>query len=360
LFIYNGIEIKIPCIEKEKLSSLVSKFCVKADRKRENFYFLLNGAVLDEDLDESQIPINHLGQKIILAYKNDWNEDNEEDEEKENDENSVKERPKEIICPKCKESSCIELKNFKISFIQCKNEHKISNISISEFNKCQGVNLSKIICSKCKERNKGDMTNHLFFFCLTCHQNICPMCKINHNIEHKVINYDSKYYLCPEHEETYSCYCKNCKKNMCYSCEEEHSGHSIEYLKNMKINKELFEQKLDKMRKNIDYIKAIIKENINKLNKFGENLEIYYEIYKENSENLKKNHKNYETLHNSIILFNNNDIEEASNFIFNEKDKDDENKILFNILKVYEKMEVNTKDKYIESDDENIILIFLF
>ena len=49
---------------------------------------------------------------------------------------------------------------------------------------------------------------------------------------------------------------------MCYSCEEEHSGHSIEYLKNMKINKELFEQKLDKMRKNIDYIKAIIKNLI--------------------------------------------------------------------------------------------------
>ena len=43
----------------------------------------------------------------------------------------------------------------------------------------------------------------------------------------------------------------------------------------MKINKELFEQKLEKMRKNIDDIKAIIKENINKLNKFGENLEIY-------------------------------------------------------------------------------------
>ena len=43
----------------------------------------------------------------------------------------------------------------------------------------------------------------------------------------------------------------------------------------MKINNELFEQKLDRMRKKIDDIKTIIKENINKLNKFGENLEIY-------------------------------------------------------------------------------------
>ena len=211
IFIYNGIEIKIPYSKNEKMSSLVSKFCAKSEKKRENFYFLLNGTTLDEDLDESQILANQQGKKIILAYKNDFIEDDNEEEENA-DENGIIQRPHEIICPKCKESSCIELKDFKISFIQCKHEHKIGNIPISDFDKCQGVNLSKIICSKCKERNRGDMTNYLFFVCLTCHSNLCPMCKLSHNAEHKIINYDYKYYICPEHEETYSCYCKNCKK----------------------------------------------------------------------------------------------------------------------------------------------------
>ena len=169
--LFEGGSIAIPYTQKEKLSSIFLKFCSKIDESVNNCIFLSEGTLLNGELDESFLKATDSGKKLIVAYRK------EIDPENEDDEGGIIVRPKEIICPRCKESSCFDFKNYKFSFFQCKNEHKIENISINDFDRCQGINLTKITCSKCKERNKGAIDKYLFFTCLTCKDNLCPVCK---------------------------------------------------------------------------------------------------------------------------------------------------------------------------------------
>ena len=53
--------------------------------------------------------------------------------------------------------------------------------------------------------------------------NLCPSCKLNHNNNHNIINYELKYYICDIHNENYNYYCKGCRKNLCSSCAEIHN-----------------------------------------------------------------------------------------------------------------------------------------
>ena len=40
-----------------------------------------------------------------------------------------------------------------------------------------------------------------FYICKTCNKNICPLCKSNHDKNHKIINYDDKDYICEKHKD---------------------------------------------------------------------------------------------------------------------------------------------------------------
>ena len=51
------------------------------------------------------------------------------------------------------------------------------------------VNLKEIKCNICKEKTKYDTYNNEFYKCIECNINICPLCKLNHNKEHNIINY---------------------------------------------------------------------------------------------------------------------------------------------------------------------------
>ena len=88
-----------------------------------------------------------------------------------------------------------------INLLECKNNHKKNNISLEDFEKTQMIDLEKIKCAICKENNKENTYNNEFYKCEEYNINICPLCKLKHNKEHNIINYDKIHYICNKHNE---------------------------------------------------------------------------------------------------------------------------------------------------------------
>ena len=137
----------------------------------------------------------------------------------------------------------------------------------------------------CKIQNKSNAYNNRIYYCLNCNINICTICKLKHDKEHKIINYDDKNYICNKHYENYTKYCKECKLNLCMICEKEHLNHkSIYYGELLPDN-----DNNNKLREYINKLKYEIKDIIKKLEDIIENMEIYYKIsYKNINNNLKQ------------------------------------------------------------------------
>ena len=124
-----------------------------------------------------------------------------------NDENNLEEI-KEIICPQCQENVIINLKDYKIG-MKCINDHN-NIILLKDFK--NKIDISKIKCQKCN-MSKNEIHNNALYICLNCIINLCPLCKLSHDKEHNIINYDNKNYICHKHNESYDKYC--CNKNIC-------------------------------------------------------------------------------------------------------------------------------------------------
>ena len=184
----------------------------------------------------------------------------------------------EIIYCKCVEKLRIIIENYKIKLFGCKNKHEINNISFEEYEKIENIDESKIKCDKCKINNKGNTFENIFYKCNTCRMNICPLCKLNHDKSHNIINYDLKNYICDIHNEKYISYCKNCNKNICIYCSNEHNNHEVNLYKIE--NKDNKIKELEELRSKIDNLNEDIKEIINKLNIVMKNIEIYSNICK--------------------------------------------------------------------------------
>ena len=190
-FIYYGININIKCNLNEKMKDIYNRFKDKVNLKNNNIYYTYNGEILkDEELKLEEI-VNIEDKKRkkmnIIIYNN-----------------IIKEeiiKSKNIICPECKENIRMNINEYKIDLYGCKNGHNIKNILLNEFEETQ--NMTDIICNICKNNNKSISYNNIFYKCLTCNNNICPLCKCNHDKNHIIINYDEKYYICNEHNEKY-------------------------------------------------------------------------------------------------------------------------------------------------------------
>ena len=245
----------------------------------------------------------------------------------------IKIKSEDIICPQCGESIFITIKNYKINLFDCKNNHKINNLLLNEFERTQNIDLSKIICNICNEETKDNTYNNLFYRCLECGINICPLCKPKHDKSHKIINYDKKNYICIEHNERYKYYCPQCKLNICQYCESKHKNHNISMLNPYKKNELLNE--LNKFEKDIDIVNKSISEIIEKFLDFKYKINLYkgiienvtnkYEIQNFNfhiQENMKEifNFKN--CINNDILtIINENDINKRVKYIMDLYDK---------------------------------------
>ena len=251
----------------DKFQVIINKYIDKALLDPNSVYFLANGKQINlEKTIESQMnemdKKNH--QMKILVYMTDMGD-------KEKQQTIIK--SKEIICPICKEPCRIQFENYRIKLYGCINHHISDDIKLIDFPNTQKVNLSQILCDKCKFKNKGNCPEDGFYRCLTCNQNLCLLCRQNHAMNHKVIQYDQKIYFCQKHNESIIKYCNKCNTNICFACEDHREHHSI-FLGDLKPNLEEKTSLLNEMKSNRDHFNNSIKEIIKQLNELREEINI--------------------------------------------------------------------------------------
>ena len=261
-FIYKGINETIECNKDEYMDNIYKRYISKIQVDLDNLFFLCNGSMINPEVKLKNILKEK--EKIINMIVYEIDNDDED-----NDINLK--QSKHIICPICNEICLINLKDYKISFSNCKNGHRFTKIMFDEFFDFQKIDESKIICDKCEKEDKNkksEVSNNLFYKCCICNINLCPLCKYNHdkkfNKKHLIINYDIKSYLCNEHGERYISHCLECMKDACDECryDDNHytSYHKTTFLYEFIQKKE---NKMNELRIKIDNLK---KKNIKKDN----------------------------------------------------------------------------------------------
>ena len=278
IFSYKGTETEIQCNINDKIKDIIKRYVIKVGLDISKVYFIYNGNKINDNLILNEI-INEedKGRNIMNILVN------------ENIKTIIKENiieSKEILCPKCYENILIKLNEYKINLFNCKNNHEINNILLNEYE--NNIDISKIICDKCKIKNKSNTYNNEFYRCNTCKINICPLCKSNHNNNHKIINYDNKNYICEMHNINYIRYCKNCKSNICMVCLNNHKNHSIINYEDLILNEEDNKKEINKLKEYINKFNKNINDIIKILEKVKDNMNKYYNIY-----NNIINHYNY-------------------------------------------------------------------
>ena len=292
-FNFNGGSTIIQCNENDSMDSICSKFSDKIQIDKNKLIFSYNGKggnEFNKSLSFSEMA--NLEDKIknkmsVLVFTNEGN----------NKSNNII-KSKVVICPECKEISKLNIKNYKVTISNCKNNHIKENLSLSEFEDSQKIDLSQILCHECK-KSKAETFQKKFNYCMNCNINLCPICENKHDENHSIILYDDINYICKKHNDNFAQYCETCKINICMECEEEHENHKKIYFgkiltnqKELQNNLEQLQQLFQKFNKDFESILQIITCVKN-------NFELYYKIKKDISDNNKnKKNKNYELLMN--------------------------------------------------------------
>ena len=341
-FFFNGSNTIIQCNSNTKMKIIVSQYINKSKINRNDVYFTyssFSGPEFNEELtfyemanlvDKEQNEMNIL----VTEVNNDNNDEN----------NFIK--SKSIICPECGEKSKIKIRDYLISSFDCKNKHQVDDIKIEDFEKTQLIDESKIECDKCKNTNKGAAFQNVFYKCIKCKNNLCPLCKSLHDKSHNILNYNDINFLCEEHNERYIKYCNDCKQNLCIQCDAGHKGHNLIYLGDKIFDKEKLEDSLRIFREYIDKLKNDVNGIIENFKKIIENFENLYKIKEDIVNNYEKKNRNYELLFNLEEMNNNENIiiEDINSII---KEKNISGKVN-KIMDIYNKM----KQKKFEYSDE--------
>ena len=283
----NGISTIIQCAEGQKMYEICNNFLIKTNLNENNLNYVYNGKGGKEfeknlTFNEMANTYDKIRKKMnILVITNENINNNKE---------LIK--SKNIICDKCGLDIKInKINNYKIDLCKCKNNHKISNISIKEFEKTQMINLKNIECNICKDKNKSNTYNNEFYKCNECNINICPLCKSKHNKEHNIINYDKIHYICNKHDELFTNYCQKCKMNICFLCEKEHLNHDKQLISNMIFDKKDLLNKLNELKDSINIYNENINNIIEILNNVKENMNNYYKLEEDIINNYNKKRK---------------------------------------------------------------------
>lgn len=287
-FLYKGDKAIIQCQYKEKFKDILQKLILKLNINLDKVSFLYSGKMIsnfDSTINTIIESIDKNNNKMTVQIV---------DIEKE--ENDLIINSPQIICPDCKEKAKINLTDYRIKIFDCINKHEYNNILLEEFDKTQKINISKIICDECKIKNKGNYYKKIFYRCITCKKNLCPICKDKHLETHNIINYDEKNYICDKHNYPYSLYCYTCKDNICILCENEHDEHKTISFGKIIPNKNILKNNMKEFKNKVDLFKKNTNEIIDKLNKIINSVEKLYNI----CEHIIKNntYKNYECLYN--------------------------------------------------------------
>ena len=312
IFDYGG-KISIQCDINERFDDIIKRFLSKIDNKENNIdlVYIYNGLPIKKELTfkklANEIDKKRMKMNIIVITS-------------EIDKNKILEISRDIICPECKENALIDIKDFKIHFYGCKNNHKNKRL-LNRFEDSQIISLLDIKCNICKKNNKSNSLNNAFYICINCNKNLCSLCKSKHNRNHKIINYDNKNYICKIHCDSFTKYCTTCKQNLCIICENEHKNHDIFDLKDILIDKNNLLKMLKDLKMVIDKFKYKIEIIIQILTKMNDIINKYYKINNIIVNHYDINRRNYHLLLNmyNIQRKNENLIEELNNIINEDK-----------------------------------------
>ena len=164
IFIFNSIPTTIQCNEDDLMQNICQRFANKINIQLNNLFFLYDGKEINLHFtfnEQAKENDRQEGKMNILVYSN-------------IDDNKNKKilKNKEIICPICGETCLFNIKDYKITLYDCKNNHKYNNILLDEYENIQNIDLSKIICNICKNTNIINTYNNEFYKCLSCDINI--------------------------------------------------------------------------------------------------------------------------------------------------------------------------------------------
>ena len=312
IFNYGKLERIIKCNIDTKIKDIINEFSKNINIDPDNLYYIYQDNEVIEELTffEQANEFDRFRKTMnIFAYnKKDIKEINEIDEM----------ISKDIICPECKENTFLTFKDFKFNFYGCKKNHNKTNITLFKYDESQKLDTNKLKCSQC---NTNQVKINELYICNTCNKNICKVCKLNHDKNHIIINYEDKNYICKKHNKEYKKYCKTCKEDICITCENEHNNHNIFNLGEILLNKnELFysAKKLKKLLKRFNFKIEMIKLILDEMRKM---MFKYYDIYLINIINYDMNKKNYSKLKNLNYLYNKNEtlIKDLINIIEDDK-----------------------------------------
>ena len=154
--------------EDELMKNIIQKYILKTKLNIDLIYFLYNGNNIDKEKALKQI-INtqdKIRKKMTILVTDLGEEVNS---------NSIC-MSNTIICPKCKKTSKMEIKDYKI-ILECPDGHRTENNFFNKFKDSQKIDLSKIICGVCHQNDKSKAFDNIFFICNSCKINSCPACK---------------------------------------------------------------------------------------------------------------------------------------------------------------------------------------
>ena len=240
IFVFNKIPTIIQCEKEDLMKNICLKFSSIINNEFDKLFFLYKGKEINYNLtfnEQAKEGDKKNGKMNVLVYQ--YKDNNN------NNENKKLTKSKDIICPKCGESCLLKIKDYQISFYGCKNNDELNNILLDEYEKIQKLGQSKIICNNCKNY-KNNAKNDVFYNCLFCNINLCPICKSKHDKKHNIINYELKNFICKNHNEKFNSYCKKCKLNLCIFCESKHEDKdNLIYYKNIIPKKDFNENKIE-------------------------------------------------------------------------------------------------------------------
>ena len=297
-FTYKGNNIQVLCYQNELMENICQRFAHKTNLDLKNLIFLYSGTSIDLKLPFSQV-INNIDKesktmKILVDPIIMENMDN----------NPEFIQSKFPICPQCSEKVILQIDNFKINLVGCKNGHINDNIILTDYENTQKIFFSKINCDNCKI-NQCETYNNEMYICHICKKFLCPLCKQIHDNSHKVINYENRNYICEIHNESYISYCNNCKSNICMKCERQHLKHEIISYGSILPEKDELIKRLDNYRNIVSTFNNNINQIIYKLVNIRDNMEILYNIYHDMVSQYEDHCRNYEVFMSEENIANN-------------------------------------------------------
>ena len=249
--IYKNSQTVIQFHEDDKIKNILKEFEQEKNIDINKLLFKYNEKEINIELKYSEI-VDQEGKSnnLISLLAFDKNEEEFKKEEKEETDNINKSIfPK---CSECGENILLEYDKNKLLLYGCKNGHNSRYLDFDEYEKIK--NTKKI--------------------------------GIDENI----------YYKCNLHNEKYNYYCKTCKENICNICKNNHNNvHEIICFETIMPNIEEYKKNIEELKTTIDKFYDSL---TSKINQVKQNIEYHYKINKDLIYNFDINKLNYEGIQN--------------------------------------------------------------